>query len=77
MADFVSVASVQIGLICLGGALACLRLHPGETFPHGVITAVALARMVCSASGSCDGSCTPGFVDRNDKVQPFLGSAIR
>ena len=45
-AGFVGAASVPIGLICLGSALAYVRLRSVETFPHGAITALALARIV-------------------------------
>ena len=53
--------SQSIGLICLGSVLACLCLRPGATFPHGAITALALARWssrLCLALGSRDGSHT-------------------
>jgi len=74
-ADFVGAASVPIGLICLGSALACLCLHPGETFPHGAITALALARMVVTpllGVGITRWFTHPGFVDRDDKVLQYV-----
>lgn len=74
-ATFVGAACVPIGLICLGSALACLRVRSGNAFPLGAITALALSRMVV----------TPvlgimitrlfthaGFVHRDDKVLQFV-----
>ena len=74
-ADFVGTASDPIGLICLGSALACLRLHSGETFPHGATTALALARMVVVpllGIGFTRWFVHAGFVDRDDKVLQLL-----
>ena len=74
-ASFVGAASVPIGLICLGSALACLRLRSGETFPQGAITALALARMVVTpllGVGITRWFVHAGFVDRDDKVLQFV-----
>jgi len=74
-ADFVSAASVPIGLVCLGSALACLCLRSGETFPHGAITALALARMAVTpllGVGITRWFVHAGFVDRDDKVLQFV-----
>ena len=74
-ANFIGAASVPIGLICLGSALACLRFRSGETFPRGAITALALARMVITplfGVGITRWFVHAGFVDRNDKVLQFV-----
>ena len=74
-ASFVGAASVPIGLISLGSALACLRLRSGETFPRGAITALALARMVVTpliGVGITRWFAHAGFVDRDDKVLQFV-----
>ena len=74
-ASFVGAASVPIGLICLGSALACLRLRSGKTFPQGAITALALARMVVTpllGVGITRWFARAGFVDRDDKVLQFV-----
>ena len=74
-ASFVGAASVPIGLICLGSALACLRLRSGEAFPRGAITALALARMVVTpliGVGITRWFARAGFVDRDDKVLQFV-----
>ena len=74
-ADFVGTASIPIGLICLGNGLTFLRLRPGETFPHGAITALALVRMVVTpllGVGITRWFVHAGFVDRDDKVLQIL-----
>jgi hypothetical protein len=74
-ASFVGAASVPIGLVCLGSALACLRLRSGETFPRGAITALALARMVVTpliGVGITRWFARAGFVDCDDKVLQFV-----
>ena len=75
-ASFVGAASVPIGLICLGSALACLRLRSAGTFPPGAITALALARMVVVLPllgvGITRWLVHAGFVDRDDKALQFV-----
>jgi len=74
-ASFVGVASVPIGLICLGSALACLRLRPAQTFPQGAITALPLARMVVMpllGVGITRWLVHAGFVGRDDKALQFV-----
>jgi hypothetical protein len=74
-AGFIGAASVPIGLICLGSALACLRLREGETFPRGAIAALALARMVVTpllGVGITRWFVSTGFVGRDDKVLQFV-----
>jgi hypothetical protein len=75
-ASFVGVESALIGLICLGSALACLQvcLRSGEIFPRGVITALALTRVIVTVTPLLGVGITQsmaahaGFVDHHDKV---------
>lgn len=74
-ATFVGAACVPIGLICLGSALACLRLRSGEAFPRGAIVALALAKMVITpllGVGITRWFAHMGFVHRDDKVLQFV-----
>jgi predicted permease len=74
-ADFIGAASVPIGLICLGSALARLRVRSGEMFPHGAITVLALSRMVVTpllGVGITRWFVHAGFVARDDKVLQFV-----
>ena len=74
-ATFVGAAGVPIGLICLGSALASLRVRSGEVFPRGAITALALAKMVITpliGVGITRGFTHAGFVPRDDKVLQFV-----
>ena len=74
-ATFVGAASVPIGLICLGSALACLRLRSGEPFPRGAIASLALAKMVVTpliGIGITKWFTHAGFVHRDDKVLQFV-----
>ncbi len=74
-ATFVGAASVPIGLICLGSALACLRIRSGEPFPRGAIASLALAKMVVTpliGVGITRWFAHVGFVHRDDKVLQFV-----
>jgi len=74
-AAFVGAASVPIGLVCLGSALACLRVRLGEAFPVGAIAALALAKMVVTpllGVGLTRLFAHAGFVRRDDKVLQFV-----
>jgi hypothetical protein len=74
-ANFVGAACVPIGLICLGSALACLRVRSGEAFPRGAIAALALAKMVVTpllGIGITRWFAHVGFVHRDDKVLQFV-----
>jgi predicted permease len=74
-ASFVGAASVPIGLICLGSALACLRMRSGEPFPRGAIASLALAKMVVTpliGVGITRWFAHAGFVHRDDKVLQFV-----
>jgi hypothetical protein len=74
-ADFIDAASVPIGLICLGSALARLCVRSGDMFPHGAITVLALSRMVVTpllGVGITRWFVHAGFVARDDKVLQFV-----
>lgn len=72
---FVGAASVPIGLVCLGSALARLRWDTGETFPRGAIASLALVRMILTPILGVAVTrffVHVGFVDREDKVLQFV-----
>ena len=74
-ATFVGAACVPIGLICLGNALACLRVRSGEPFPRGATASLALAKMVVTpliGVGMTQWFVHIGFVHRDDKVLQFV-----
>jgi hypothetical protein len=68
-----------IGVICMGSAMACPRLRPGETFLHGAITALALARMIVTPPlgvGITRWFAHTGFVNRDDKILRFVSMCV-
>ncbi|KAH9167702.1 auxin efflux carrier [Lactarius sanguifluus] len=74
---FVGTASVPIGLVCLGSALARLRVgsDAGDAFPRGAIAALALVRMIVTPILGVAVTrffTRAGFVDREDKVLQFV-----
>ncbi len=74
---FVGAASVPIGLVCLGSALARLRVgsDAGKAFPRGAIAALALVRMIITPILGVAVTrffARAGFVDREDKVLLFV-----
>ncbi|KAH9963613.1 auxin efflux carrier [Russula dissimulans] len=72
---FIGAAGVPIGLMCLGSALATLRVRSGEAFPRGAIAALALAKMVITPVLGVvltRSFARAGFVDREDKVLQFV-----
>ncbi|KAH9069634.1 auxin efflux carrier [Lactarius deliciosus] len=74
---FVGAASVPIGLVCLGSALARLRVgsDAGDAFPRGAIAALALVRMIVTPILGVAVTrffTRAGFVDREDKVLQFV-----
>jgi predicted permease len=76
-ATFVGAASVPIGLVCLGSALARLRVgsDAGGAFPRGAIAALALVRMIITPVFGIAVTrffARVGFVDREDKVLQFV-----
>ncbi|KAI0294208.1 auxin efflux carrier [Russula brevipes] len=74
-ATFVGAACVPLGLVCLGSALARLRVRSGGAFPVGAIAALALAKMVVTpvlGVGITRLFARVGFVHRDDKVLQFV-----
>ena len=74
-ATFVGAACVPIGLICVGSALASLRMRSGESLPRGAIASLALAKMVVTpliGVGITRLFVHAGFVHRDDKVLQFV-----
>jgi auxin efflux carrier family protein len=79
-ATFIGAASVPIGLICLGSALAHLPVGSGKAFPRGAIVALALAKMVFTpilGVGVTRLFVHVGFVNRDDKVLQFVCMYVR
>ena len=78
-ATFVGAASVPMGLICLGSALARLKLPMNRAswhiMPVGAISALAVARIVISPILGiliCEGLTSAGVIDKEDKVLRFV-----
>ena len=76
-AAFVGAASVPLGLICLGAALARLKIPRGawRALPLGAIGALALAKIVVSPVLGvliCEGLTRAGVIDRADRVLRFV-----
>ncbi len=78
-ANFIGAASVPLGLICLGAALARLKvpmsLTAWKAMPVGSISALAIAKIVVSPILGviiCQGLTSAGVIDKNDKVLRFV-----
>ncbi|KAI0345662.1 auxin efflux carrier [Trametopsis cervina] len=78
-ATFVGAASVPLGLICLGSALARLKvpmtLSGWKAMPVGAISAFAVAKIVISPVLGvliCQGLTMANIIDKNDKVLRFV-----
>ena len=78
-ATFVGAASVPMGLVCLGSALARLKVPMNraswKAMPVGAIGALALAKIAISPVLGvliCEGLTNVGVIDRNDKVLRFV-----
>lgn len=78
-ATFVGAASVPMGLICLGSALARLKVPMNvpswKAMPVGAISALAIAKIVISPILGvliCEGLTNAGIINRNDKVLRFV-----
>ncbi|KAI0685009.1 auxin efflux carrier [Cytidiella melzeri] len=78
-ATFVGAASVPLGLICLGSALARLKvpmtLRGWRAMPIGAISALSVAKIVISPVIGvliCQGLTHAGVIDKNDKVLRFI-----
>ena len=79
--SFVGAASVPLGLLCLGSALARLKVpmtmsrDAWATMPVGAIMALALGKIVVMpvvGVAICQGLTTAGVIDRSDKVLRFV-----
>jgi auxin efflux carrier family protein len=78
-ATFVGAASVPLGLICLGSALARLKvpmtLRGWRAMPVGAISALSVAKIVVNPVLGvliCQGLTHVGVIDKNDKVLRFV-----
>jgi hypothetical protein len=81
-ANFIGAASVPLGLVCLGSALARLKLPPWRTWfgkeselPVGAIIGLAIGKMIVMpivGVAMVQGMVQVGFIDRNDKVLRFV-----
>nr|GAT44866.1 auxin efflux carrier transmembrane protein [Mycena chlorophos] len=76
---FIGAASIPVGLICLGSALARLHVPRGREawreLPTGAILALAVGKMlVAPVLGVliCNGLTKVGVIDREDKVLQFV-----
>ena len=76
---FVGAASVPLGLICLGSALARLKIPLTATawkaMPMGAIGAFAVAKIIISpilGVAICQGLTHAGIIDKDDKVLRFV-----
>lgn len=78
-ATFVGAASVPLGLICLGSALARLKVPTSvgawKALPVGAISSFAVAKIVLSPVLGvliCQGLTNAGVIDKDDKVLRFV-----
>ncbi|PSR83798.1 hypothetical protein PHLCEN_2v5612 [Hermanssonia centrifuga] len=76
-ATFVGAASVPLGLICLGSALARLKvpMNAWNTMPLGSILSLAVGKIVLMPVLGvliCQGLTNVGVIDKDDKVLRFV-----
>ncbi|KAJ7606659.1 auxin efflux carrier [Roridomyces roridus] len=77
-ASFIGAASVPMGLICLGSALARLPIPRGgawRTLPSGAILGLAVCKMLISPVLGvliCHGLTSVGVISKEDKVLQFV-----
>ncbi|KAJ7075511.1 auxin efflux carrier transmembrane protein [Mycena belliarum] len=76
-ANFIGAASVPMGLVCLGSALARLRLPRGvrAQLPVGAILALSMGKMLLFPVVGvllCKGLVHAGVISRTDKVLQFV-----
>ena len=75
-ATFVGAASVPLGLICLGSAIARLQIpHHWSKLPVGSILSLAILKMVVTPVLGVlivEGLTNVGFIDKGDKVLRFV-----
>jgi hypothetical protein len=79
--SFIGAASVPMGLICLGSALARLKVPRGQwgQLPLGAIGALAVGKMlIIPVLGLliCEGLTNVGVIDKNDKVLRFVCMSV-
>jgi auxin efflux carrier family protein len=74
--NFLGAASIPLGLICLGAALAKMKIPKKlSSLPVGAITALAIGKLVISPILGVlivNGFVKIGFIDENDKVLRFV-----
>ena len=75
-ASFIGAASIPLGLVCLGSALARLRVPKNQwgQLPVGAITSFAIGKiLVTPVIGVliCQGLTNVGVIDKDDKVLRF------
>ncbi|KAJ6483564.1 auxin efflux carrier [Mycena vitilis] len=76
-ASFIGAASVPVGLICLGSALARLRIPRGAwgSLPSGAILGLAIGKMLISPVLGvliCKGLINVNVISKEDKVLQFV-----
>lgn len=76
-ATFIGAASVPLGLMCLGSALARLKVPRNEwgSLPIGAITSLAVAKILITPVLGvliCQGLTMAGVIDPDDKVLRFV-----
>ncbi|KAG6889491.1 hypothetical protein C0995_000656 [Termitomyces sp. Mi166 len=76
-ATFIGAASIPLGLICLGSALARLKIPRNQwsTLPTGSITSLAIGKMVITpilGVGIVEGLVKGGIISADDKLLQFL-----
>jgi len=76
-ASFIGTASVPIGLICLGSALAGLKIRRNQwnTLPIGAIACLAVGKtLMMPVLGVliCQGMVKVGFIPKEDKLLQFV-----
>ncbi|KAG7441091.1 auxin efflux carrier [Guyanagaster necrorhizus] len=74
-AGFMGAASVPLGLICLGSALARLKVPHWSSMPLGAILSLAVGRMVAMPVLGvliCKGLIHVNFISKEDKVLQFV-----
>jgi hypothetical protein len=76
-ASFIGAASVPLGLICLGSALARLKVPRGQwgQLPLGAIGGLAVGKLLITPVLGvliCQGLTNVGVIDKNDKVLRYV-----
>ncbi|KAG6813007.1 hypothetical protein H0H92_014744 [Tricholoma furcatifolium] len=76
-ATFIGAASVPLGLVCLGAALARMEVPRNQwrTLPTGAIASLAIAKMLITpvmGVGIVQGLVKGGIIDQDDKLLQFV-----